>query len=105
MSEITQQEYKNEVEATAETVIDIYNEYKEDYALIHEVIHEEIDNHQWIIYNAYHLDILKYADNEPEGWYIYVSDENMSDYRNVLQAMAYVSLQLDVTDKVSELHG
>ena len=68
MTMITASQYWKEVEATAARVIARAQDESEDGGDLMEVIndtilHEEIDSHEWIIYNAYNLDVIQYSEN------------------------------------------
>lgn len=70
MSNITNTEYWIEVESIAnciatEAMQSCDNERDEAEELINDtLLHETIDGHQWIIYNAYNLDVIQHTDNE-----------------------------------------
>lgn len=98
-NDITYREYRNEIESIAENVLDIEEQYPDDYSDISEIIWEEVDSHQWVIYNSYNLDVLKHADNEPEEWKHLVSDDD--DWRKVLSVMAYKAMENDVWEEVN----
>ncbi len=100
MSEITKQQYDDEVESTAKIIVDAINEYPEDYADDPWVaIHEDVDNHEWITYSGYHLHILEHSDEGPVEWKQYVEDDETS-YRKVIEAMAYTAFRADVSQEV-----
>ena len=69
MTMITASQYWKEVEATAARVIARAQDESEDGGDLMEVIndtilHEEIDGHEWIIYNAsYNLDVIHYTES------------------------------------------
>jgi hypothetical protein len=56
---ITSTEYRKELKSLA---ADIVAEH-EDYAEAHDLVHETIDGHQWIIYTTYNNDIVQISDN------------------------------------------
>lgn len=71
---ISNQEYWKEVIATAAAVVEQaidglqWDNAEVDQDSIEErindyVLHEQIDGHQWVIYNAYHLPIIQHSDN------------------------------------------
>jgi len=70
MSEITYQEYWAEVESIAENMVDeemSWNDNDRDVAeeaINDHTLHETIDGHQWVIYYAYNLDVIRHSDNE-----------------------------------------
>lgn len=103
MSDITKSEYDEEVESTAETIVDAIEEYPEDYGDDPwKCIHEDVGGHEWVIYTSYHLDILEHAEAEPEEWQAYVEDGE-TNHRKVLEAMAYTSFRQDVAHEVFDL--
>lgn len=64
---ITASQYWNEVEATATRVISRARDESEGGDLMEvindTILHEEIDGHEWIIYNAYNMDVIQYSEN------------------------------------------
>jgi hypothetical protein len=76
MSELTGTEYRNEILSIA------YNLYDENYCYTDKalsieerieavdediqdrLLHEAVDGHQWVIYNAYNLDVIKWSENK-----------------------------------------
>lgn len=72
------------------------------------LLNETIDGHQWVIYYAYNLDVLKHSDNAE-----YMIDELGTDYAGqVLKdkglsglhtACAYWALYADVNDRLSDV--
>ena len=74
MTNLTNQEYWTEVNSTASYVIYLAIECLEcdmeevttdniQDRINDSILHEQIDSHQYAIYNAYHLPILQYSDN------------------------------------------
>ena len=61
--QITKKQYQQEVEALAEQISSESLKYDRD---ICEVLHETIDGHQWVIYYAYHDDVLKHSEQDAE---------------------------------------
>lgn len=102
-NDISEKEYDTEVESTAENIVNAIEEYPEDYFDdVWRAIHEDVDNHEWIINNWYLLDVLKHSENGPEEWQVYVEDGE-DDHWTVLRAMAYTSLRQDVANEVFDL--
>ena len=67
MSLITASQYWKEVEATAARVIARAQDESEDGDLMEvindTILHEEIDGHEWIVYDVYNLDVIQYSEN------------------------------------------
>jgi hypothetical protein len=61
----------------------------------------QVDQTKAIMYYSYNMKILQHSDSEPHEWQIYVED-NENDYKKVLQAMAYATLEYDVTQELSD---
>lgn len=66
---ITYQSYWKEIgEQVDEAIKDAMGDDERDKDTIREAcdtwLHESIDGHQWIIYNHYHADVLKFSDHE-----------------------------------------
>ena len=102
-NDVSELEYREEVKSTAENIVNAIEEYPEDYADDPwSAIHENVDSHEWIIYTAYHLDILQHSESGPEEWSVYVEDSE-NDHRKVLEAMAYTAFRADVGHEVFDL--
>jgi hypothetical protein len=67
----------------------------------HYTIGQNVDQTKAIMYYSYNMTILQYSDSEPHEWQIYVED-NENNYKKVIQAMAYATLQYDVTQELSD---
>lgn len=78
MSDITHKQYWDEIESIVETCWTDYDNQTEDNWL--DALHEQIDGHQYVIYNAYHYQVLLYSPNEEYG------------YKNGLMAESYKRL-------------
>ena len=67
---ITSSEYWTEVSELAENILadamqDNNNDIEAAEGEIYDTrLHQTIDGHQWVLYNAYHLDIISHSDNE-----------------------------------------
>ena len=106
-------QYWNEVEALATQIAqDVMsscdNNREEAEELINDsLLHETIGAHQWVIYNAYTLDVLQYSGNS----YHYVDEFGVEDAVLVLkergldglhQSLAFWALYADVQAKIEE---
>ena len=113
MSNITSSQYWIEVQSLAaqiaqDAMSQCDNDRNDAEELINDsLLHETIGAHQWIIYNAYHLDLLQYSDNSD----YYIDNFGTDDAAIVLkegglnvlhQALAFWSLFADVQDKINE---
>lgn len=122
MSIENKREYRNIVKGIAANIVAIAMEeeldtfgYNEDdktidiQALLEfiqnkDLIHEQVDSSQYLIYNRYHSDILKYSDNDNA-----LLDENLGDclgdctsFLDVASQFAYWALYRDVCDELNE---
>lgn len=115
MSEdMSRREYWAEVntlaqEIQAETLDDMDGEPGEDWTeddyreALYERVWETIDGHQWVIYTAYNMDVLRFSDNDgysaeqfgPES----ILERNGSGIN--WAAMAFGALYADVMDRIS----
>ena len=113
MTNITSSQYWIEVEALAtqiaqDAMLSCDNNREEAEELINDsLMHETIGAHQWVIYNAYHLDVLQYSDNSDR----YVDEFGVEDAALVLkesglaglhQALVFWALYADVQEKIEE---
>ena len=113
MTNITSSQYWIEVEALAaqiaqDAMSQCDNSREEAEELINDsLLFETIGAHQWVIYNAYNLDVLQYSGNP----YHYVNEFSTDDAAIVLresglaglhQALAFWALYADVQEKIEE---
>lgn len=113
MSNITSSQYWIEVEALANQIAqDAMSQCDNDRSdaedLINDsLLHETIDGHQWIIYNAYHLDIYQYSRNSE----YYIENFGADDTALILResglaglhlALAFYALYADVQEKITD---
>ena len=117
MNNSTETTYWTEVNATANYVIELaietlqYDNEEVTTDNIQErindcILHEQIDSHQYAIYNAYHLPILQYSDNAE-----YMVDNFGGDsvehamkqgVSSLFAAMAFWAFYADVSDLLTE---
>lgn len=97
--EMTYGDYREEIEFIADMIEERHSEdpvaFEES-----EAVHEEVDSHQWIIYTAYHLDILQHSDEEPQEWKHLVADGD--SWRDVIQALAFDAMRNDVWEDLDD---
>ncbi len=102
---ITQREYTNEVESIAEAV---YQEVRDYGGELHELASQAVDGHQWIIYTAYHAEILDCATNL-DAYHDVYSDADIgrlvaeSGISAAIQAQAFFAFEQDVNAALYEL--
>lgn len=117
MTNLTNQEYWTEVNATANYVIELTIESlqcdDEDVTIdniqdrINDcILHQQIDSHQYAIYNAYHLPILQYSDNA-EYMIDNFGGESVEHamkqgVSSLFAAMAFWAFYADVSDLLTE---
>lgn len=95
-------EYRDEVESTAQTILDKLEDYPEDYDDEWEVIHETVDFHGYVTKNHLFLPVIQFASNDPEEWKTYVKDSEENHWK-VLGAMAYTAFRADVYDEIENI--
>jgi len=113
MSTITNTEYWKEIKSIAENIVsETMDETDNDRVAAEDFIndsrlHETIDGHQWIIYYAYSLDVIKHSDNAS----YYEDNFGGNDIAAVLKdggidklhtAMAFWAMYADVQDYLSD---
>lgn len=76
-------------------------ELTEDTRDIHHEISMAVDQSRMHMMYSNNLKVLEYSDSEPEEWSIFV-DDNESDHKKVLQAMAYATLRQDLYREIEE---
>jgi hypothetical protein len=101
---ITSTEYREELKSLA---ADIVAEH-EDYAEAHDLVHETIDGHQWIIYTAYNNDIVQISDNHDA----YLDVYNQEDLGQIVMdkgidgltlTRAFFAMSQDLNDAIHEI--
>lgn len=97
---LTLDEYRNSVEIMAEEAIIAEEEYDQ---AIQDAVFQEVDSAHCIIYYSYNTDVLDHAKNEPEEWNIHVTED--SSWKEVIQAMAFSALRMDVYEEVQRQKG
>lgn len=65
----TEYEYNQQIKVIANDLVEeAFNDVdsiEDAEELINDsLLHEAIDGHQWVIYNAYNADVMRYSDNE-----------------------------------------
>ena len=114
MSNITSlSQYWNEVQDLAVSIAEdamsqCDNSREEAEELINDsLLFETVSAHQWIIYNAYNLDVLQYSGNSDR----YIDEFGIDDVALVLkergldglhQSLAFWALYADVQEKIGE---
>ena len=113
MSNITNSQYWNEVQSLAVAIAEdamssCGNNRDEAEELINDsLLFETIGAHQWVIYNAYNLEVLQYSDNSDH----YIDNFGTDDASYVLkekgldglhQALAFWALFADVQEKITD---
>ena len=111
MSEISSFQYWEEISAIAESIVsETMSECDNDREAAEELVqdtrlHETIDGHQWVIYCAYNLDVLKHSDNES------YFEDNIGGADHILKdggidqlhtVMAFYAMYADVQEKLSD---
>lgn len=96
MDELTQRGYDERID----TMADVIEERLEDDPVreASDMVFEEIDSSQLVIYNRYHLPALHYSENGPQEWHHMVDDS--SSTHEVLQAMLYSAMEADLYDEL-----
>jgi len=97
-NDMTRREYQTEIESIVNHIEDRLSEDPESE--LSEMVFEEVDSHEWIIYTSYHLDILQHTSEGPQEWKHFVSDGD--DYQSVIQAMAFDALRNDVWAEIHD---
>lgn len=99
MEEITYKQYWNEVKDIANMTLEEYEgeEAQNDGAF------ETVDGHQWVIYSAYHFDVLKHSSDENAFFEMYGERPDGDSVSEILQKFAFAALLNDVQIALQEL--
>lgn len=93
MEVITYNDYWSEVESIA---VQVTQESRTEDREIGEVLHETIDSHHWLIYNAYHLQILSISSKEDAYFDEHGGSLEVSSASEVFQTLAFYAFQADI---------
>ena len=113
MSNITSSQYWLEVQSIAnslatEAMQSCENDRDDAEELINDsLLHEAIDQHEWIIYNSYNLDVIQYSDNEDYLVDNFGAEDAGETLKNgglssLHTAVAFWALYADVQEKISD---
>ena len=113
MSNITSSQYWLEVQSIAnslatEAMQSCENDRDDAEELINDsLLHEAIDQHEWIIYNCYNLDVIQYSDNEDyliDNFGLESAGESLKNggLDGLHTAVAFWALYADVQEKISD---
>lgn len=94
MADLTLSEYSKEISELAESIA---KEAREEGRDVSDVLHETIDGHQWVIYTAYHFDVLKHSKND--GAYFEEYGELTLKALDLAQ-IVYAAMAADVRDEM-----
>lgn len=97
MSDLTLSEYSKEVSALAEAIAKEAVEYNRD---VSDVLHETIDGHRWVIYTAYHFDVLQHSPNDG-AYFDEIGPITLTSLD--LAPIVYVALAADVRAELPEM--
>ncbi len=99
---MNESEYWAEVRSLAENIVeeaadqDLNEEEKEQY------LWETIDGHEWIIYTAYHYDIMKHSPNDGYSAENFGAESIIKDGTLNTAAIAFGALYADVSERLVE---
>lgn len=95
----TAEAYHNAVARMADVIADEADEYPH----VNELVWEELDSSAWILYTDKSIDVLRYANNDPDEWKHLVGDGD--SWQEVIQAMAYKAMEHDLYDELRTREG
>ena len=104
MENITSKAYWDEIKSAASYIADEYNESDDWY----DAIHEYVDSHQWIIYTAYHADLVRNTDH-PDAYLDMMSNEDIGNVvrdnglEHAIMIQAFYAMQQDIIDALDDM--
>ena len=113
MTNITRTQYIEEIQSIADNMVseEMENCHNDrdaaEDAINDRTLHETIDGHQWVIYNAYNSDVMRHSDN-PD---YYIDNFGNDDAGHVLKergldglhnVIAFWCMYADVQDRLSD---
>lgn len=97
-NEITYKQYWDEVAALAKSVEKEAKE-NESGADIHDLLHQAIDGHEWVIYTWAHPWVLIHSDNE-DALFEQMGEQKAESYSQIMQQMTYFAMYEDVGQRI-----
>ena len=101
---ITQQEYTAEIELLAQSCIDDCTDIDD----IGSYVHETVDGHRWIIYTAYHADIVRLSDSNEAYLDVYCNEDlgqlvTDNGPQHIIMVQAFFAMCQDVNESIHAL--
>lgn len=94
----TRRDYRESIETMADVIEDQLADDPDAHPS--DLVWEQVDSSAWIIYTSRNLKVLEFSTNEPGEWKHLVGDGD--SYQEVLQAMAYATMDADLWDELRE---
>jgi len=91
------QKYYDSVELAVDCIEERLND---DSEVLPELVWEELDSSEYIIYYSKNMIVLQESDNEPGEWKHLVGDD--AGWRDVIQTLAYSTMEQDLWDEIRE---
>jgi len=113
MSELSRKQYHDEIESLAESIAEEamdacgFDRQAAEDDINDSRLHETVDGHQWVIYNAYNADVMRHSDNVD----YYIDNFGGDDAGHVLKkrglgglrnVIAFWCMYADVQDRISD---
>lgn len=92
-------EYRKEVESVARECIRQAREYDEDLS---DVIHENVDGHQFIIYTAMAMDVIRYSDQDGPDLANDMGGLETDDPM-FYEKLAFLCMRADVEEQIAQM--
>lgn len=100
-NQITKEDYDQEVHDLAISCVDEARKWDRD---ISDVVHETIDNHQWITWYVYQPQVIALSDHPDAAWEEGLM-EGVRSYDDTMITAAYCALRADVYDVIHSIEG
>jgi len=100
MSEITWKSYREECNAIAEESLREAYENGSGEDDVYDRVHENVDGHEWSIYNRFHTQILQQSDND-NAYFKDFGNLEADSASDAIAKMAWAALRRDVNECVS----
>ena len=99
-NEITSQVYWAEVQSCAREIL---KQAQDTGAEIHDLLHETVDSHHYIIYTYANLQVLVHSKND-NAYFDETGDSlNTSDFSSTVQTLAFYVFQADIAEAIAEM--
>ncbi|MAH49849.1 hypothetical protein CMI37_28775 [Candidatus Pacearchaeota archaeon] len=101
--ELTYSTYRDAIKSIAQDIMEEHPSPDEDSDGRREKVWEWVDGHHYVIYYAYHEEVLRATENEPDGAEVAGFAGEKSDWRDMRQVAVFLAMEADVHEELRRL--